>query len=71
MTVFTFAFVQISEGDMLASINGTLVPQYGYDLNVIRDMLAGVRGSRVTLGFKSKFGQEYEVSVSFFVALYS
>ena len=43
---------QITEGDVLTSINNYNIPPYGYNLNEIRGMLAGLRGSRVTLGFK-------------------
>lgn len=43
---------QITEGDLLTSINNYNIPPYGYNLNEIRGLLAGLRGSRVTLGFK-------------------
>lgn len=54
---------QITEGDTLASINTYMIPSFGYDLSEIRNMLAGTRGSRIALGFKSKYGHIYDVDL--------
>ena len=54
---------QISEGDQLTSINKYKMPAFGYNLSEIRNMLAGPRGSHITLGFKNKYGHMYAVDL--------
>jgi len=54
---------QITEGDKLQSINNYKIPAYGYDVSEIRNLLAGARGSRIQLGFKSKYGHNYDVDL--------
>eukprot|EP00802_Teleaulax_amphioxeia_P008892 Tamp_08903.p2 GENE.Tamp_08903~~Tamp_08903.p2 ORF type:complete len:275 (-),score=64.79 Tamp_08903:552-1376(-) len=54
---------QIAEGDLLTRIQNYKIPAYGYNLAEIRDLLAGARGSRITLGFTSNYGNAYEVDL--------
>lgn len=49
----------ISVEDILTSIDGFVVDG-DYDAVVVRNLLTGMRGSRVSLGFRKPYGGDYD-----------
>ncbi len=52
----------ISSGDILTRIDGYSLDQ-NYDTLMVRQMLAGMRGSSISLSFRKPSGQAYDVEL--------